>query len=220
MSPEQVRGRDVDCLSDVFSLGVSLYEMATRRRPFVGANRAETMHLILHAQPEPITGLHGGIAGELERIIFKCVEKDREHRYQSTRELRADLQHVSDEIARGVEETRRSNLPALLTSFVGRRQEIDEIRRLLGTSRLLTLTGAGGCGKTRLALQVASELPGEFRDGIWAVDLGPVSEPGLVANSVSATVGIREGSYRPLTTRSGITSAHATHSSCSTTAST
>ena len=81
----------------------------------------------------------------------------------------------------------------------GRRQELDEIRRLLGTSRLLTLTGAGGCGKTRLALQVASELAGEFRDGIWAVDLGPVSEPGLVANSVSATVGIREGWYRPLT---------------------
>jgi MoxR-like ATPase len=66
-----------------------------------------------------------------------------------------------------------NNLPQQLTSFVGRRREMAEVRRLLSTTRLLTLTGAGGCGKTRLALQLASKLLKEYRDGLWFVDLAP-----------------------------------------------
>jgi predicted ATPase len=69
---------------------------------------------------------------------------------------------------------------------------------VLGSTRLLTLTGAGGCGKTRLALQVASELRGEFRDGVWLVDLSPLSEPDLVKNSLASILRVQEGSERSL----------------------
>ena len=72
---------------------------------------------------------------------------------------------------------RPSGLPAELTSFVGRRQELREAKRLLATTRLLTLTGSGGAGKTRLALRVASEMARSFRDGVWLVLLGSIHDP-------------------------------------------
>ena len=68
-------------------------------------------------------------------------------------------------------ETPSSNLPIQLTSFVGRERDIAEIERLLATTRLLTLTGAGGVGKTRLALQVASQVLDQFLDGVWLVEV-------------------------------------------------
>ncbi len=76
---------------------------------------------------------------------------------------------------------RRDNLPAALTSFVGREHELAEVTRLLDKSRLVTLTGAGGSGKTRLALEVAATVAGDFADGAWMVDLVPVADPALVA---------------------------------------
>jgi len=83
----------VDHRSDIFSLGVVLYEMAARRLPFGGATATETMDQILHAQPEAI-GQAGRIPAELERIARKCIEKDRERRYQSARELLVDLRNL------------------------------------------------------------------------------------------------------------------------------
>ncbi len=83
------------------------------------------------------------------------------------------------------------NLPADLTSFVGRRRELAEIRRLLSASRLVTLTGVGGVGKTRLALRAAAEQRRAF-DGVWLVDLSTVGDPGLVAETVAATMGVRD----------------------------
>ena len=65
-----------------------------------------------------------------------------------------------------------SNLPAEVTSFVGRRQELREFKRLLTTTRLLTLTGSGGVGKTKLALRAAADMSRGFRDGIWAPPSG------------------------------------------------
>jgi predicted ATPase len=79
----------------------------------------------------------------------------------------------------------RSNLPAPLTSFVGRSAELAEIKQMLKSSRLVTLTGAGGTGKTRLALQVASSLVEAYRDGVWMVELATISEPALVANAIA-----------------------------------
>jgi len=196
MSPEQVLGHDVDHRSDLFSLGVTLYELATGRHPFAGATATETMDRILHAQPEPIALLNDAVPSQLERITLKCLEKNIDQRYQSARELLADLRRLqqrdADRTSLLQDDLQHHNLPAQLTSFVGRRKEIDEIRRLLATTRLLTLTGAGGCGKTRLALQVASELVDRFTDGVWVVDLSPLSEQGLIPQTVAATLGVRE----------------------------
>jgi eukaryotic-like serine/threonine-protein kinase len=94
MSPEQALGRDVDHRSDIFCLGVVLYEMATGRLPFSGSTPAETLSRILQAQPEAMARLNYSVSPELERIVRKCLEKERERRYQSARELVVDLRNL------------------------------------------------------------------------------------------------------------------------------
>jgi len=94
-----------------------------------------------------------------------------------------------------------TSLPAPLTSFVGREREVSELRRLLGGARLVTLTGAGGVGKTRLALAIAEELDEGFADGVAFVDLAPISHPEAVASAVARTLGIRDEGDLPLVER-------------------
>jgi predicted ATPase len=83
-------------------------------------------------------------------------------------------------------------LPAELTSFVGRRRELREVKRLLGTARLLTLTGSGGAGKTRLALRAAADMSRGFADGAWLVLLAPVQDPMLVPQAVFGALGVQD----------------------------
>jgi predicted ATPase/class 3 adenylate cyclase len=91
-----------------------------------------------------------------------------------------------------------STLPVELTSFVGRQREVDEVSRLLATTRLLTLTGPGGTGKTRLAMRIAASLDSSFRDGVFFVDLAPLLDPALVAPTVARTLGLSEQADRPI----------------------
>ena len=92
----------------------------------------------------------------------------------------------------------RHNLPATRTSFVDRERERVELKRELAMTRLLTLTGAGETGKTRLAQEVASDLVGAYPDGVWLVQLAGLGEPELVAQVVAGTLGVREQPGRPL----------------------
>jgi len=92
-----------------------------------------------------------------------------------------------------------NNLPLELSSFVGRERALAEVERSLENTRLLTLMGSGGCGKTRLALAVASELVGGLEDGVWLVELAPLADPSLVPQAVASTLGVREQPGRSLT---------------------
>lgn len=89
-----------------------------------------------------------------------------------------------------------NNLPIQLTSFVGREKELAEVKRLLATTRLLTLTGVGGTGKTRLSLQVAAEVVNEYPNGVWFVELAPLSDPALIPQQIASVVGLRDESGR------------------------
>ncbi len=91
------------------------------------------------------------------------------------------------------------NLPHQLTSFVGREREIAKIKQLLGTTHLLTLTGPGGCGKTRLALQVAHAIQPQYADGVWLIELVAMTEPAIVPQTVASTLNVREQPNRALT---------------------
>ena len=85
-----------------------------------------------------------------------------------------------------------NNLPTLLNTFVGRERERADVKRLLGETRLLTLTGTGGTGKTRLSVQVGEEVLGDFPDGVWLVELATISSPDRIVELAAGTVGLRE----------------------------
>lgn len=87
-----------------------------------------------------------------------------------------------------------NNLPEQLTSFIGREMELAEVKHLLSRTRLLTLSGSGGSGKTRLALQVAADVVDRFTNGVWFVDMATVVDPTLIATTVAATLRLREQS--------------------------
>jgi predicted ATPase/class 3 adenylate cyclase/DNA-binding CsgD family transcriptional regulator len=91
------------------------------------------------------------------------------------------------------------HLPVQLTSFIGRRAEIDDVRQILAADRLVTLTGAGGVGKTRLAIQVASQVAGDFDDGVWYVDLAPIADPSLVPVAMAGALGVPDQPGRSTT---------------------
>jgi predicted ATPase len=116
-----------------------------------------------------------------------------EHVYQLTHpEIEADFPPLESLDAR------MHNLPIQLTSWIGREAELEEVRQRLGTARLLTLTGTGGVGKTRLAQELARSVSSEYPDGVWQVELGPLANPDLVPLSAAAAVGIRPIAETPL----------------------
>jgi predicted ATPase/DNA-binding SARP family transcriptional activator/DNA-binding CsgD family transcriptional regulator len=153
------------------------------------------------------------ISGRPERSLAQYERlRDVLHRCVGTPPAEA-TRHLRNEIAagtllptptvghvQGMEPPRvgKHNLPAPITSFVGREREMLEVKRLILMTRLLTLAGAGGSGKTRLVLEIARDLIGAYPDGVWMVELAPLSEPGLVAQEVAGVLEIAEHPGEPL----------------------
>ena len=116
-----------------------------------------------------------------------------EHVYQLVHpQLRQDFPAL-----RSLEAT-PNNLPLQVTSFVGRERELAEVKKLLANSRLLTLLGVGGIGKTRLSLQVAADLMDDYPDGVWFVELAPLTDALLVPQAVASVLGVKEEAGRPV----------------------
>jgi predicted ATPase/DNA-binding winged helix-turn-helix (wHTH) protein len=107
------------------------------------------------------------------------------------------LEYAAEALTQG-RSPRKNNLPRPLTSFVGREHDLTELAKLLQTTRLLTLTGIGGCGKTRLAIKLAEVVMPSFSNGVCFVDFAPITEPGHVALRVAGAFGVREETDKPI----------------------
>ncbi|HEY2455939.1 MAG TPA: tetratricopeptide repeat protein, partial [Candidatus Acidoferrum sp.] len=130
-------------------------------------------------------------------VIERCLAKDPQQRYFSTRDLLRDLAAIRDrmsDLQSSWQETRPSNLPAPTTALVGRAKELAAVTQLILRPgvRLVTVTGPGGIGKSRLAIEVARELAAHFTLGVYFVPLAAVSEPGLIIPAIAQTLGIHE----------------------------
>ena len=112
-----------------------------------------------------------------------------------------------------------THLPARMTSFVGREAELVDIGDRVAASRLVTLTGPGGAGKTSLATECARAVADRFGDGVWFVALDAISDPDVVASAIASALGLREAGDRPPRSSFGTTWPIASYSSCSTTSS-
>jgi predicted ATPase len=195
MSPEQATGGGLDFRSDQFSFGAVLYEMVTGIPAFRRATDAESIAAILRDQPERAKMQH--VPQPFIWIVERCLAKDPKSRYASTADLVRDLVAVRDRLSESPtrqSEFRINTLPTQPTAFIGREHETRDLSQLLGRDdvRLVTLTGPGGIGKTRLALQVAAHVANQFPGGVCFVPLSPVGETSLIASTIAKAMGMRE----------------------------
>ncbi len=197
MSPEQANGGTVDFRSDQFSFGAVLYEMVNGHPAFQGRGKAEIMAAILRDQPERLHSVNLQAPAPFFWILERCLAKDPNQRYTSTRDLARDLATVRD--LRIDPETRHvvrraSNMPVQRTVFIGREREVTNLRQLLNREdvRLVTLTGPGGIGKTRLALQVVTEMGDGFVGGVCFVSLSAVGRNESMTTAIAQAIGLRE----------------------------
>src|SRR5713226_8624789 len=171
--------------------------MVTGKRPFQRSTAAETLVAILREPPEPITRQNRDAPAPLCWAIERCLAKEPDKRYVSTRDLARELATIRDRFSEKPlhqVEARPANLPVQRTGFVGREKEVAAVKELLLRQdvRLLTITGPGGIGKTRLAVEVANGLVESFPGGTHFVPLSSLSDPGLIASVIVQALGIRE----------------------------
>lgn len=200
IAPEQIGGAAPDHRADLYSLGILLYELLTGRVPFRGPGPQLVVAQHLGAAPVAPRRLEPRIPEALEAIILRLLAKDAAARFPTAAALRAALDALEPgamAAATGADEgapDRPEALPQPLTDFVGREHEIAAARALFlrDAARLVTFTGPGGTGKTRLALRVAEDLAPRFTPAAAFVPLAAVSDPALVPASIARALGIHE----------------------------
>jgi predicted ATPase/serine/threonine protein kinase len=220
MSPEQCLGDDLDARSDVYALGCLLYELLAGRPPFVKGDAVAVMQAHVTAPPAPLKAIAPNTPTHLERAVHRALAKrvddrfataleftsaldplrDADHTTSGTRRTAPPapgLARVSDVATRERPRPKPSNahLPRYLTTFVGRDRAITDVTSILGEARLMTLTGPGGIGKTRLAIEVATRLAPDFKR-VRTAELAVLTDPGLVTRTVATALEVPDSQHR------------------------
>ncbi|MBL0937558.1 MAG: protein kinase [Gemmatimonadaceae bacterium] len=193
LAPEQMRGERADAAADLWALGVTMYECLSGQRPFVGDSMASVMHAVLHTDPLSIAMHVPRIPAALAALVHQLLDKDPRRRPASALAVEQALREgraLAPSVPLRAWPT-FATPPAQLTSFLGRSRDVEAVLARVRTDRLVTLTGAGGSGKTRLASAVASRFLEDkvFGDGRTAwVDLTSIAENAQVATQVAAAL--------------------------------
>ena len=203
MSPEQVKGSEQDHRTDIFAFGCVLFECLTGMRAFQGRTALEIMDRALD-QAVDLTVLPERTPTAVRELIGRCLEKEVNRRLGEIRTARHTLEDAlgirrAAALRAGEATDVPNNLPASVTSFVGRERELAECARQLEGARWLTLAGMGGSGKTRLARRLAEQALEGFPDGVWFVDLTAPQHPERVSESLAEVCGVKQEPGVPIT---------------------
>jgi predicted ATPase/DNA-binding CsgD family transcriptional regulator len=218
MAPEQIEGREVDGRADQYALACAAFELLAGVVPFERDQDVAVLYAHLSEPPPSLAARRPGVPAAADEVLARALAKAAADRYPTCRHFTDALRQAfglppydhdpgltplaaggppaapATQIApqppsRGSLRSGRV-LASPLTTFVGRTEAVQEVAGLLQGSRLVTVTGPGGVGKTRLAIEVARQQAGRFADGACLVELAAVSEPALVPATVAAALGI------------------------------
>ena len=200
VAPEQLRGERVDARTDVYALGVLVFHALAGRTPYAREHDSGTLLAHLHAPPPSLTELRQELPRAVDAVIARALAKAPDARYVSAGELAEELTQALTSGAPAPEPGRSTlaarprprpgNLPSETASFVGRRAELETMREALGGSRLLSVIGPGGVGKTTLALHLAASVDLEYA-GAWVLELDSVQDSAGLELALARVLGLR-----------------------------
>jgi predicted ATPase/serine/threonine protein kinase len=196
MAPEQVRTSSVDGRADIYSLGCLLYQCLTGAPPFTGIEAA-VLWAHLDQPPPTFSARRNDLPAAVDHVITRVLAKDPADRFQTCAEL---VDELTEALGFAIETrirvpahpaSARERVPTPGNRLIGRDRELAEVGGWLSPeNRLITITGPGGTGKTRLAIELARTTRDRFPDGVWFVRLAPLGDPGLVMAFIAAAIGL------------------------------
>jgi len=191
LAPELIAGAPADIPSDLYALGVTLYEMITGRVPFSNFDEQTTLSQHMDELVTPPSHSRGDVPAALEAIVLRLLAKDPRDRFASAQEVCYALEQVRMTQKNA---TTRGNLPQPSTPSAGREKGITQVIQLLESNPLVTILG----DDETLALAVGEQLADQFSDGVWWIDLETMSDPTLLLETVALTLDIDKNPHRSL----------------------